>query len=246
MAFLTWLREKGPRPWDASRMQDRYKLLTFLRETYCHQSEDVANLTQHAEHMYYSHLREQLLQVVKEERSYLQWLKEKIRALGGEVPQPSTSLKRGSNTWENLRLDLEDKRKDDEAFLSGLRIAERFNREIADGLSRLRHDEQKHRAQLLDLLQKSEPDTVPSPSSQSEDGERQKQNWLAHQKMAWLEQRRSLWEADGKPISWAEWIARREYEWTANELPSRELHWARRLTTQEATKSLVPRVSEKL
>jgi len=246
MAFLTWLREKRRRLWDASYMQDRHKLLTFLREAYRNQSEDVANLTQHAEQMYYPHLREQFRQIVEEEQSHVQWLREKITMLGGNVPQPSTSISRGANTWENLRRDLEEERKDDDAFLNGLHIAERLDREIADGLSRLRHDEQRHRAQLLDLLQKSEPDAVPSSSSQSEDMERQKQSWLAHQKMVWLEQRRSLWEADGKPIPWAEWIARREYEWTANELPNRELHWARRLTKQAATDILVPRVSEKM
>jgi rubrerythrin len=246
MALLTWLGEKGHWLWGASRKQGRQELLTLLREMYRNQSEDVENLTHHAEQMYYSHLREQLLQIVAEEQSHVQWLRKTIRALGGDVPQPSASPRRGANTWENLRLDLEEERKDDDTFLSGLRIAERLDHKIAEGLSRLRHDEQKHRAQLLDLLQKSEPDAVPSPPSQSEDVERQRRIWLAQQKMAWLEQRRDLWEANGKPISWAEWISRREYEWTANELPNRELHWARRLTTQAATDVLVPSVSGKL
>jgi len=75
--------------------------------------------------------------------------------------------------------------------------------------------------------------------------EQEKETWLAQQKMAWFEQRRSLWEADGKLIPWAEWLARRENEWTANELPNRELHWRLRLT-HTATDVLVPRVSEKL
>jgi rubrerythrin len=246
MTFLSSLSEKVRRPPDASREQDRHKLLTLLREAYRRQSENAANFTQHAEQMYYPHLREQLLQIVGEEQSHVRWIEEKINALGGDIPRPSTSPRRGVNTWENLLLDLKEERKDDEAFLAGLRVAERFNHEIAEGLSRLRHDERKHREQLLDLLQKSEPDAVPTPPPQPEDVERQKQIWLAQQKMTWLEQRRSLWEANGKSISWAEWIARREYEWTANELPNRELHWARRLTTQTATDILVPRVSEKL
>jgi len=45
MAFLTWLREKSYRLWDASRMQDRHKLLIFLREAYRNQSENMTNLT---------------------------------------------------------------------------------------------------------------------------------------------------------------------------------------------------------
>jgi len=243
MAFLSWIREKRNHLSNASRMQDRHKLLTVLLEAYRNQSENVANLTQHAEQMYYSHLRERLLQIVEEEQSYIPWLREKISILGGDVSQPFTSLSRGANTWENLRRDLEENRKEDDAFLSGLHIAERLDREIAEGLSRLRLDEQKHRAQLLDLLQKSAPDAVPSSSSQLEDMETQKRSWLGQQKMVWLEQRRSLWEAEGKPISWAEWIARREYEWTANELPNRELHWVQRLTMQVENDRLVPRIS---
>jgi rubrerythrin len=245
MTFLAWLREKVRGTLDEARAQDRHKLLTLLREAYHRQSENVANFTRHAEQMYYPHLREYLLRIVGEEQSHVRWLEEKISALGGHIPHSLPSPRRGVNTWENLRLDLEEEQRDEEAFLDGLRIAERFDHEIAEGLSRLRHDERKHREQLLDLLQKSEPDAVPTPPPQPEDVERQKQIWVAQQKMTWLEERRSLWEANGKPISWAEWIARREYEWTANELPNRELHWARRLAMQTATDVLVPRVSEK-
>jgi rubrerythrin len=245
MTFHFRLSEKVRSSQDASREQDRHKLLTLLREAYRYQSENVANFTQHAEQMYYPHLREQLLRIAGEEQTHVRWLEEKISALGGDIPHLLPAPRRGVNTWENLRLDLEEEQRDEEAFLDGLRVAERFDHEIAEGLSRVRHDEREHREQLLDLLQKSEPDAVPRPPPQSEDVERQKQVWLAQQKMTWLERQRSRWEADGKPISWAEWIARREYEWTANELPNRELYWARRLTTQTATDVLVPRVSEK-
>lgn len=71
-----------------------------------------------------------------------------------------------------------------------------------------------------------------TPMFQSQDKEEQKKAWLAQEKMAWFERRRSVWEADGKSIPWAEWLARREYEWTVTELPNRELHWARLLNEQ--------------
>ena len=72
---------------------------------------------------------------------------------------------------------------------------------------------------------KSEPDTVSQPSPLPQALERQKHAWLAQQKMEWFDRKRVVWEADGKLIPWAEWITRREYEWTVNELPNRELHW---------------------
>jgi rubrerythrin len=246
MAFLAWLRKMTPGLWRNPLMQERHQLLTFLRNTYLDESKDVLNFTQHAEQIYYPHVRERLLKIVNEEQSHVQWLEKKIRFLGGEIPEPSPALTRGMNTWENLRRDVEEEKKDDSEFLKGIRLAERLDREIAEGLTRLRAEEQKHREELLSLLQKSEPDAVPLSPPQPEDAERKKLIWLAQQKATWLEQRQSLWEAEGKPISWAEWISRREYEWKANELPNRELHWARQLALQTATGTLVPRVSEKL
>jgi hypothetical protein len=79
---------------------------------------------------------------------------------------------------------------------------------------------------------------------QSKSKEQRKSTWLAREKMAWFEQRRSMWEANGKPISWAEWLARREYEWAVNELPNRELHWALWLGEESVPDRLVASASE--
>jgi rubrerythrin len=223
---------------------EHQQLLTFLRELYLDESKDILNFTDHAERMYYPHLRQRLLHMVEEERAHTRWLKEQIHLLGGHVPTLSFSPARGANTWESLLRDLEEERKDEATFLTGLRLAEHLNPEIAKGLARLRFDERRHREQLRELLYKSEPDAVPVPASQSTEMEQQKRTWLAEEKMVWLEQRRAAWEAEGKLIPWPEWIARREYEWTANELPNRELRWAREYNVLTATEDLVPRVSE--
>lgn len=245
MAFLSWLKAKVRRLSRASQGEDRHTLLKLLCDAYRHQCENVASFTHHAEHMYYPQLREHLLRVVEEEQSHLQWLAQEITKLGGTIPRSAMSPRSGTNTWENLRLDLEEEQKDDEAFLHGLRVAERCDRELADGLACLRRDEPHHRQQLLDLWHKSEPDAVATPPPQPPEVQQQKRMWLAQQKMEWIEQRRSQWEADGKPIPWAEWLARREYEWTVSELPSRELHWTLQLTAQTATDTRVPRVANK-
>lgn len=81
---------------------------------------------------------------------------------------------------------------------------------------------------------------------QSQDDEQQKITWLAREKMAWFERRRAVWEANGKSIPWAEWLARREYEWAVNELPNRELHWARLLNEEIGPDPLVSGASGKL
>lgn len=225
MALIDWFRKQWHELRGTVHKEDRQKLLELLREAYLEESKDVANFTLHAEQMYYPHFRERLLRLVAEEQSHVRWLGEKIRALGGNLPLSVATPGYGKNTWENLRMDLQEERKDQTELLHGLRTAEHLDREIAEGLSRLRQDERKHRAELLDMLMKSEPDAVPQPSPLPQALERQKHAWLAQQKMEWLERKRAVWEADGKLIPWAEWITRREYEWTVNELPNRELHW---------------------
>lgn len=80
-------------------------------------------------------------------------------------------------------------------------------------------------AELHPTVTNGASDTISSPSCQPFAWETQKHDWLAQQKMAWFDERRALWEAEDKPLPWAEWIARRESEWTANELPNRELQW---------------------
>jgi hypothetical protein len=86
-------------------------------------------------------------------------------------------------------------------------------------------DEHTPRAELHNILTKSTPATGLQPSTLPQELEKRRRTWLAQQKMEWLERKRAVWEADGKPISWAEWITRREYEWANNELPNRELRW---------------------
>ena len=148
MTLIDWLRKH----WHGVRSavhRDRQNLLELLREAYLDESKDVANFTWHAEQMYYPHFRERLLRIVAEEQSHVRWLEEKIRALGGALPLPVSTPIRGKNTWENLRMDLQEERKDQTELLHGLRTAEHLDREIAEGLSRLRQDERKHRAELL-------------------------------------------------------------------------------------------------
>jgi hypothetical protein len=62
-----------------------------------------------------------------------------------------------------------------------------------------------------------------------------RQEWLEQQKMAWLEEQRTDWEVAGKPVPWAEWQGEQEYRWAVNELPNRELAWARCIAERERT-----------
>jgi hypothetical protein len=77
----------------------------------------------------------------------------------------------------------------------------------------------------MNMLMKSDPYAL--PPSLTPHQEQQRQEWLARQKSAWLDQERARWEAAGKQTPWAEWVGEREFQWIT-ELPHRELEWALR------------------
>jgi bacterioferritin len=234
MALSQWLRSIAQHFFDTARQEDRYTLVKLLRDAYLDEVKDVKRFTQHAERMYYHHFRERLQRIVAEEQTHIQWLREKIIALGGDLPTVAGPTKLGKNSWENLRLDLEEEKKDYDELLQGLQPAERFDSAIAEGLRRIRQEEHRHREELLDLLLKSEPGVPPHPTAQRPTLEKQKRAWLEQQKMEWIDKRRATWEAEGKPTPWIEWLTQQEYAWTVNELPNRELAWTLRLAEQEA------------
>jgi len=234
MALSEWLRSIAQHYLDTARQEDCHKLIKILRDAYLDAVKDVTHFRQHAERLYYPHFRERLQRIIAEEQTHVQWLQEKILTLGGDLPTPAGPAKLGKNSWENLRMDLEEEKKDYDELLQGLQTAEHLDPAIAEELRRIRHEERKHREELRDLLQKSEPDVPPHPITRQPGVEKQKQAWLEQQKMEWLDERRTMWEADGKSIPWIEWLTQQEYAWTANELPNRELVWTLRLAEQDA------------
>src|SRR4051812_43023825 len=234
MALSEWLRSTALRFIDTARQEDLHTLITILRETYLETVKVVTYFTHHAEHMYYPQFRQRLQEIVAEEQGHIHWLRETIRALGGELPTSTAAAKHGKNNWENLRLDLEEEKKDYDELLQGVLKAEHLDPAIAEELRHIRGEERRHREELLELFTKSEPDSLPHPIAQQPGLEKLKQAWLEQQKMEWLEAQRLAWEADGKLVPWIEWLTQQELGWVVNELPSRELLWTLRLAEQEA------------
>jgi bacterioferritin (cytochrome b1) len=212
---------------------DRQRLLENLCDAYHAEAGAVAQFTQHAHRMYYPHFREGLLRIAAEAAAHIPWLEEKILALGGTLPQRSFTPKMGRNSWECLRLDLEEAQRGRVNLLEWIHTAEQVEPEIVVGLRRIRAEKQQHCEELRDMLMKSDPYTPPATTTQHEQLEPQKQAWFEQRKSEWLDQERAEWEAGGKQVPWAEWSGEREFRW-ATELPHRDLEWARRLAEQGA------------
>jgi rubrerythrin len=108
--------------------------------------------------MVYPQFRERLLRIADEEKAHVRWLREKILALGGELPDTAVAVKRGGNAWQNLLIDVEEEQRDRMEALEHLyRVAERTDPDIAAGLRRIQEDEKRHRAEILNMLMRSDP-----------------------------------------------------------------------------------------
>ena len=110
---LTRLLSRGwRRLLDALRSDDRQRLIEFLRKEYLNEARDVVQFREHAKRMTYPQFGAQLLRIAEEEYAHVEWLRAKIRSIGGEVPDASLAIKQGRNPWENLRIDAEEEQRD--------------------------------------------------------------------------------------------------------------------------------------
>lgn len=155
------LHERWQHFFDALRPDHHQLLLKMLRDAYLEEAQDVAQFTQHAERMHYPEFRERLLRIAAEEQAHVTWLRDKLLALGGEIPAVSIPPKGAKNAWQALLTDLEEEKRSYVDLIEAMHIAEQDDPEIAAGLQRIREEEQQHREELLEMLMKSDPDTLP-------------------------------------------------------------------------------------
>lgn len=231
MSFKSIIQETWHQFLESLHPDERQQLLDMLRDEYGEESQEVAQLTQHAERMAYPQFRQRLLKIADEEHAHVQWLRDKILALGGELPQIHPTPKMGKNSWECLLMALEVEQRSCEELLTRIHTAEHADPEIMQGLQRIRAEKQRHREEIRTLLMQSEPYAHPDPTLGHPELAQQKHAWLEHQKMVWLNAQKTHWEEQGKPIPWAEWLGEKEYEWE-RELPNHELEWERHMAEQ--------------
>jgi rubrerythrin len=135
------------------------RLLDILRQTYREEAVDVVQLTQHAERLRYPQFRERLLRIAEEEQAHVTWLRDKLLALGGDVPDVSITPKDAKNTWEALLMDLEEEKRSYADLLEAMHLAEQVDPELAEGLRRIREAERQHREDILEILVRSDPES---------------------------------------------------------------------------------------
>ena len=121
--------------------------------------------------MPYPHFRERLLRIAQEEKAHVEWLRTKIRALGGEVPAVSLSIKTGRNAWENLLMDADLEKRDGMEMWGRLfSAAERVDAEIAAGLRRIQEEERRHHQEIVSMLLRADPQAFSVNPAEAQEG----------------------------------------------------------------------------
>ena len=167
MFLVTRIRDQW-RHWQESRkMTEQEQMLALLQQEYIEESRDVLRLSRHAERMYYPQFRERLLRIAAEEQTHVDWLRQQLLARWEEVPSVTHMPPVGKNSWECLKMDVEGERHCCDHLLRVIRLAERLDTKLAEGLQRMRHEERRHHEELLDMMMKSQPDATPFVSSET-------------------------------------------------------------------------------
>jgi rubrerythrin len=160
------LREGWRRCFDALLPDQHQILLDILRQTYREGAEDAVQLAEHAKRLYYPQFRERLRRIAEEEQAHVTWLRDKLLALGAQVPEVSITPKDARNTWEALLMDLEEEKRSYADVLEAMHLAQQVDPELAEGLRRIREVERQHREEILDILEKSDPAAFLPPSAE--------------------------------------------------------------------------------
>ena len=155
MSLVRTLHDGWRRFLEALHPVARQKLVELLRAEYVEEAQGAEQFTRHAQRMYYPEFRERLLRIAAEEQAHVQWLREKIQALGGSIPDIAFAPKIGKNSWECRLLDVDEEKRCCNDLLLRMQSAEPADAEIAAGLRRMCEDETRHREEILDLLRQS-------------------------------------------------------------------------------------------
>ena len=147
-----WWREFLGLAGDAS-----HSALEILTQRYVEKSQQVERFRRQAERMQYPQFREKLSAIAADQNKHVDWIGEKIRLLGGRVPDIAAVEESEKTSWQYLLEDLSN----EEKFSDGLiEQAQRLREElpsVADLLERMYQDGQSHREALREMLMRSDP-----------------------------------------------------------------------------------------
>ena len=136
------------------------KAVEILRERYIDESRHVIRFTQHAQKMQYPQFREKLLSIAAEEAKHLEWIAEKIRLFGGQLPEAPEIAPDKKNSWQYLLADLEEERQCAAELEEDIQEIQPELPAVAEMLEQIHQDGKRHRKEIREMLMRSDPQAL--------------------------------------------------------------------------------------
>lgn len=130
----------------------------LLRHAYVREKQQAMHYRQHAEKMRYTHFRERLIRLAQVEDHHAALIEEKLAAIGEIAPEViPVHTAAEQNSWYYLRTDLEEEQRCGGKLETELAaLGEEFS-DIAELLRRIESESRRHRAEIRDMLARSDP-----------------------------------------------------------------------------------------
>ena len=139
----------------------RAALLKVLRHRYVREKQHAMRYRQHGERMHYPQFRDDLLGLAAEEEKHAEAIGAKIEDLGEKLPSVAPIyFANEQNSWFYLRTDLEEEQRCAGELENALPALRGEFPEITELLERIDSDGRRHRAQIRDMLARSDPQSA--------------------------------------------------------------------------------------
>ena len=132
------------------------KAIEILRQRYGEEMAAIARLTKHAGKMHYSQFREKLLHIAADKSKQVNWISEKIIALGGKLPEVAEHRSTDGSSWQYLRKDLEKESRSADRLQEEIWKIKSDYPDIGEFLQLIFEKNKKHRQEIKDMLMRSD------------------------------------------------------------------------------------------
>jgi rubrerythrin len=138
-------------------LDDRANGLKILTDRYVKESQRIARFSQHAQQMQYPQFRDKLLAIAADEAKHLEWLAEKIKLLGGRLPDVPPVPTAEKSSWQYLLEDLNEEQQRAAELIEQAHSLRGELPTVAEVLERIYDDGIRHRETLREMLMRSDP-----------------------------------------------------------------------------------------
>jgi rubrerythrin len=136
-------------------------VVEILCRRYMREKQHAMRYRQHGQRMHYPQFRDTLVRLAAEEEKHASMIAKKIKALGAALPDViPIHVPQETNSWHYLRTDLEEEQRCAGELHEVLPGLSREFPDVVELIERIEDDGKKHRAQLREMLARSDPQSL--------------------------------------------------------------------------------------